>query len=345
MAVKSFSVVDLSTTLIMQMKLVIAVHHHFHLWIPPKSFADHIRRDFPELNVVQLDGYDGLKTEIVDADLMIAFSMRAEQFKAARRLKWIHSTAAAVHALLLPEVVASDVEVTNARNVHGPAVAEHAMGLVWTVGRQLHRVRDFQHKHVWAQELLWDEVPHPREMCGSTLLVVGFGAIGSSLAQKAHAAGMRVIAVREHPGRPSEPAQQVFGFDELDEALPLADFVVVAAPVTEKTTGLFNEERLRKMKRGACLFNVGRGIQVDSAALVRVIREGHLAGAGLDVMEKEPLPPDSPLWDVPEILISPHVAGFDDLLWERQYELYSENLRRYFAGEPLLGLVDKQKGY
>jgi phosphoglycerate dehydrogenase-like enzyme len=327
------------------MKLVIAVHHRFHLWIPPKSFADRIRRDFPELDVVQLDGYDGLKTEIVDADLMIAFSMRAEQFKAARRLKWIHSTAAAVHALLLPEVVASDVEVTNARDVHGPAVAEHAMGLVWAVGRQLHRVRDFQHKHVWAQELLWDEVPHPREMRGSTLLVVGFGAIGRSLVQMAHAAGMRVIAVREHPDRPSEPAQQVFGFDELDEALPLADFVVAAAPVTEKTTGLFNEARLRKMKRGACLFNVGRGIQVDSAALVRVIREGHLAGAGLDVMEKEPLPPDSPLWDVPEILISPHIAGFDDLLWERQYELYSENLRRYFAGEPLLGLVDKQKGY
>jgi phosphoglycerate dehydrogenase-like enzyme len=329
----------------MQMKLVIAVHHHFHLWIPPKSFADRIRRDFPELDVVQLDGYDGLKTEIVDADLMIAFSMRAEQFKAARRLKWIHSTAAAVHALLLPEVVASEVVVTNARDVHGPAVAEHVMGMVWTVGRQLHRVRDFQHKHVWAQELLWDQVPHPREMRGSTMLVVGFGAIGRPVAQMAHAAGMRVIAVREHPDRPSEPAQQVFGFDELDEALPLADFVVVAAPVTEKTTGLFNEERLRKMKRGACLFNVGRGIQVDSAALARVIREGHLAGAGLDVVEKEPLPPDSPLWDVPEILITPHVAGFDDLLWERQYELYSENLRRYFAGEPLLGLVDKQKGY
>jgi phosphoglycerate dehydrogenase-like enzyme len=329
----------------MPMKLVIAIQHHFHLWIPPKSFADRIRHDFPQLEVVQLAGYDGLEAEIVDADLMIAFSMRAEQYQAARRLKWIHSTAAAVHALLLPEVVASDVVVTNARDVHGPAVAEHAMGLVWTVGRQLHRVRDFQHQHVWAQELLWNEVPHPREMRGATLLVVGFGAIGRPLAQMAHAAGMRVIAVREHPGRPSEPAQQVFGFDELDQALPLADFVVVAAPVTEKTTGLFHEARLRKMKRGACLFNVGRGIQLDSAALVRVIREGHLAGAGLDVMEKEPLPPDSPLWDVPEILITPHVAGFDDRLWERQYELYAENLRRYFAGEPLLGLVDKQKGY
>jgi phosphoglycerate dehydrogenase-like enzyme len=327
------------------MKLVIAIHHHFHLWIPPKSFADRIRHNFPQLDVVQLDGYDGLQTEIVDADLMIAFSMRAEQFKAARRLKWIHSTAAAVHALLLPEVVASNVVVTNARAVHGPAVAEHAMGLVWAVGRQLHRVRDFQHKHVWAQELLWDQVPHPREMRGATLLVIGFGAIGRPLAQMAHASGMHVIAVREHPSRPSQPAERVFGFDELDEALPLADFVVVAAPVTDKTTGLFNEERLRKMKRGACLFNVGRGIQLDSAALARVIREGHLAGAGLDVMEKEPLPPDSPLWDVPEILITPHVAGFDDRLWERQYGLYSENLNRYFAGEPLLGLVDKQKGY
>jgi phosphoglycerate dehydrogenase-like enzyme len=327
------------------MKLVIAIHHHFQLWIPPKSFADRIRHNFPQLEVVQLNGYEGLKDEIVDADLMIAFSMRAEQFKSARRLKWIHSTAAAVHALLLPEVVASDVVVTNARDVHGPAVAEHAMGLIWAVGRQLHRVRDYQREHVWAQELLWSEMLHPREIRGATLLVVGFGAIGRPLAQMAHAAGMRVIAVREHPDRPSEPAERVFGFDELDEALPLADFVAIAAPVTEKTTGMFNEERLRKMKRGACLFNVGRGIQLDSAALVRVIRDGHLAGAGLDVMEKEPLPADAPLWDVPEILISPHIAGFDDQLWEKQYDLYAENLRRYFAGEPLLGLVDKQRGY
>jgi len=327
------------------MKLVIAIHHHFYLWIPPKGFAERIRHDFPQLQVVQLAGYDGLKSEIVDADLMIAFSMRAEQFNAARRLKWIHSTAAGVHALLLPEVVESDVIVTNARDVHGPAVAEHAMGLIWAVGRQLHRVRDFQHQHVWAQERLWNEVPHPHEMRSSTLLVIGFGAIGRPLARMAHAAGMRVIAVREHPQQPSEPAERVFGFEELDEALPLADFVVMAAPVTDKTTGLFTEERLRKMKRGACLFNVGRGIQLDSAALVRVIREGHLSGAGLDVAEKEPLPPDSPLWDVPEILISPHVAGFDDLLWERQYELYSENLRRYFAGQPLIGVVDKRKGY
>ncbi len=327
------------------MKLLIAVHHHFQLWIPPKSFAKRIRQNFPQLEVVQLGGYDGLKDEIVDADLMISFSMRVEQFKSARRLKWIHSTAAGVHALLLPELVASDVVVTNARDVHGPAVAEHAMGLIWTVGRQLHRVRDYQRQHVWAQEMLWGEMLHPREIRGATLLVVGFGAIGRPLAQMAHAAGMRVIAVREHPDRPSEPAERVFGFDRLDEALPLADFVVMAAPVTEKTTGMFNEKRLRKMKRGACLFNVGRGIQLDSAALVRVIRDGHLGGAGLDVMEKEPLPADAPLWDVPEILISPHIAGFDDLLWEKQYDLYAENLRRYFAGEPLLGLVDKQRGY
>ena len=154
--------------------------------------------------VVQLDGYEGLKAEIVDADLMIAFSMRAEQYQAARRLKWIHSTAAAVHALLLPEVVASDVVVTNARDVHGPAVAEHAMGLVWTVGRQLHRVRDFQHKHVWAQELLWDEVPHPREMRGATLLVVGFGAIG----RLAGANGACGGNARHRRAGASEPSQR-----------------------------------------------------------------------------------------------------------------------------------------
>ena len=209
-----FDYPEIFLTLIMQMKLVIAIHHHFHLWIPPKWFAERIRRDFPELDVVQLDGYDGLKTEIVDADLMIAFSMRAEQFKAARRLKWIHSTAAAVHALLLPEVVASDVVVTNARDVHGPPWPNTPWGWCgpWAgncIGSATFSTSTYGRRSSCGMS------PHPREMRGSTLLVVGFGAIGRPLAQMAHAAGMRVIAVREHPDRPSEPAQQVFGFDDL----------------------------------------------------------------------------------------------------------------------------------
>ena len=327
------------------MKLVICLHHRFHLWQAPEWFAERIRKNFPQLEVVNLTDYSKLDGEIADADLMIGFSLKSEQFNKARRLKWIHSTATAVHALLVPELVASDVVVTNARDVHGPMVAEHVMGMVWTLARQLHRVRDYQHKHVWAQETLWNEPPRPRELRGSTMLVLGFGAIGRPVAEIAHGCGMRVIAVREHPQRPSAPAQQVFGFEQLDEALPLADFVVISLPVTDKTTELFNEQRLRKMKRGAYLFNVGRGIQVDSAALIRVIQEGHLAGAGLDVFEQEPLPANSPIWDVPLILVAPHMGSFDDLVWEKQYELYAEELRRYFAGEPLIALVDKHKGY
>jgi phosphoglycerate dehydrogenase-like enzyme len=156
---------------------------------------------------------------------------------------------------------------------------------------------------------------------------------------------MRVIAVREHPETGSEGADVVFGPDQIDEVFRQADYIVLAAPVTSSTKAIANAERLALMKPDACLLNVGRGPLVDETALSTALREKKIGGAALDVFPKEPLRADSPLWDVPNLLITPHTAALTDKLWERHYALFSENLRRYLDGEPLLAIVDKRKGY
>jgi phosphoglycerate dehydrogenase-like enzyme len=156
---------------------------------------------------------------------------------------------------------------------------------------------------------------------------------------------MRVIAVREHPEKGSEGADAVFGPAQIDEVFRQADYIVLAAPVTDGTKAIANAERLALMKLDACLINVGRGPLVDELALAAALRVKKIGGAALDVFPKEPLAADSSLWDVPNLLITPHTAALTDKLWERHYVLFSENLRRYLAGRPLLAVVDKRKGY
>jgi phosphoglycerate dehydrogenase-like enzyme len=326
-------------------KLLIFVHHPFDQWNAPTWFPKRLQQEFPQVNVVNLPDYTRVDEEIVDAEVVIAWSIRPEQIAAARRLRWIHSPAAAVHQLMFPELVASDVVLTNAREVHGPVVAEHVIALIFALAKKIPGSVLLQEKHVWGQQILWDEVPRVREVAGATLGLVGLGSIGRPVVKSAKALGMRVIAVREHPEKGSEGADAVFGPAQIDEIFRQADYVVLAAPVTDGTMAIANAERLALMKADACLINVGRGPLVDEAALAAALREKKIGGAALDVFPKEPLAADSPLWDVPNLLITPHTAALTDKLWERHYSLFSENLRRYLNGQPLLAVVDKRKGY
>jgi phosphoglycerate dehydrogenase-like enzyme len=326
------------------MKLLMLVHHRFELWQEPGWFAPRLRRQFPDIEVVSRTNYEGAEKDLAEADVLMTWSLRPEQFRLGKKLRWVHSPAAAVHLLMSPELVASDVVVTNARDVHGPVVAEHALALMLALAKRLPSAMRYQQRHTWAQTELWSEKPSPREIAGATLAVVGLGSIGREVARRASALGLRVLAVREHREKGAESAE-VFGPDDLDRVLAQADFVVLAAPLTPQTEGLINAARLAAMKRDAYLINVSRGPLVDEAALVEALRSGRIAGAALDVFEPEPLPADSPLWDVENLLITPHTAAVTERLWERHYDLLAENLRRYLAGEPLLGLVDKHRGY
>jgi phosphoglycerate dehydrogenase-like enzyme len=327
------------------MKLLIFVHHPFGLWNAPPWFCDRLQQRYPEIDVVQLEDYKRVDAEISDTDIAITWSVRPEQIKAAKKLRWIHSPAAAVHQLIFPEIVESNIVLTNARDVHGPVVAEHVIALIFALSKKIPGAVRLQHKRDWGQQKLWDELPRVREVAGATMGLIGLGSIGRAVARNAKALGMRVIAVREHPEKGSEGVDAVFGPQQADEVFKQADYVVLAAPVTSHTNALANAERLALMKADACLINVARGQLVDEVALASALREKRIGGAALDVFPKEPLAAESPLWDLPNLLITPHTAALTEKLWDRHYDLFSENLRRYLKGQALLGVVDKKKGY
>jgi phosphoglycerate dehydrogenase-like enzyme len=185
----------------------------------------------------------------------------------------------------------------------------------------------------------------PREIAGATLGVIGLGAIGRECVRLAKALGMRTIATREHPERGTEGADRVLPPSQIEELLAAAEYVLIAAPLTSKTEALFNDQAFAKMRSDACLLNVSRGALVDEGALVRALRRGTIRAAALDVFETEPLPEDSELWGLDTLMITPHSAALTDKLWERHFVRIAENLRRYLAGAPLKGEIDKQKGY
>jgi len=336
------------------MKVVVVTQYHFSLWNAPQSFMDSLRREFPDIEFVYRPNYDNIEEYIADAEIIVAASLRPEQFLAAKKLRCIYSTAAAVHQLIFPELVNSDVILTNASEVHGHCVAQHVMALIFAAARRIDVDVRYQQKRYWGQEDLWKQRPRPREIDGATLGSVGVGAIGRDVARMGSAVGMRVVAVREHPQRgvdwldaesPDRSRHAVYGIDQIDRMLQEADFVVLAAPTTDTTRRLINAERLAHMKADAWLINVGRGALVDEFALIQALRSKTLGGAALDVFDTEPLPADSPLWGFDNVIITPHVAGMTDKIWDRQFEFFSENLRRFLAGQPLCGVVSKTKGY
>ncbi len=327
------------------MKLLIALHHRFELWQAPPWFSDRLRQEFPQIKVVHLPNYDRVMEEIGDADIAISWSLRGEQIKAARKLKWIHSTATAVHALMSPELRNSEIVVTNARDVHGPVVAEHAMALTLALAKRIPQAVKYQQQKHWAQQDLWAASPRPRELNGAIMTVVGLGGIGKPLAKLAHAFGMRVFGVREHAQRECQSVDVVYGFDHVDEALRQADYVVLAVPVTSKTHHLMDAARLSQLQPHAYLINVGRGVLIEEEALVKALGARSFAGAALDVTSAEPLPRESPLWTMDNVLITPHIAGLTEKMWERHYRYFTENLRRFLRQEALLGVVDKERGY
>jgi len=327
-------------------KVLIIVQHRLDLWNVPAWFGEHLRRDFPELQFEVRNSYEGIEGVLRDAEVLFTLSLRPAQLASARLLRWIHSPSAAVHQFMFPEFINSDVLLTNSREVHGPVVAEHVMALIFALAKKIPEATRFQQKHEWGQESIVNEGRRLQEVAGSTLGLIGVGSIGERVAKMAAAMGMRVIAVREHVERGSpEGVERVFAISELDALLGQSDFVVVAAPVTPATEKLINSARLAAMKPSACLVNVGRGRQVDEVALAEALRSCRIGGAALDVFAEEPLPPESPLWQLDNLLITPHTAGLTDKLWTRHYELFSQNLRRYLAHQPLLYLVDKRKGY
>ena len=307
--------------------------------------AEAIRRRWPEMNVVHLPNYDRLAEELPDVDIFVGYSLRAKQLPQARKLKWIHSTAAGVGQLMYPELRDSCILVTNPSGIFSEPMAEHTLGLMIALARNFPDSVRYQDQSRWAQQDLWDKPQHLSELNGKTLLIVGFGSIGHELARLAKALRMRVWGVSRSGRGDRTLAERIIPVSALDEALPESDFVVIAAPETPETKHLFGAQQFVHMKRSAFLINIARGSLLDDAALLGALERGEIAGAALDVSPVEPLPPESPLWTAKNILITPHTSAVSDRLWPRQTTLLLELLERWFDGRELYNIVDLQRGY
>jgi len=324
--------------------LLVLSHHRPDFWIAPLWFPERLAKEFPAFAVAQRNSYHEVEENIAEVEVLFAASLSPRQFQAAKKLRWVHSPSAAVHQFMFREFVDTDVLLTNSSQVHAPVVAEHVMAVIFALAKKIPAATRLARERLWGQEAIWRL--GPRDIAGATLGLVGLGGIGRNVAKNASSLGMRVLAVREHPER-ERPAgvHEVFPSAKLPELLSESDYVVLSAPLTPETTGMIGRRELAAMKADASLVNVGRGPLVDERALVDALREQKIAGAALDVFDQEPLPSDSPLWSLENLLITPHTAGMSGQMWEHHYSLFRENLGRYLRGQPLLGRVDKQQGY
>lgn len=326
-------------------KMVFFHQAGFSLWNMTDQRVAEIQRLFPDLRCVNTTDIESLAREIVDADVLCSMRITEELFRAAKKLRWIHSVAAGIGGLMIPSVLNSDVLITNARGIFSTVMAEHTMGMILTFSRRLLDSYRFQQRHQWARDQLWELQPRMGEISGKTLAIIGFGSIGIEIAKRARAFGMRILAVKKNPARGVEFADQAFPLPQLQEALRQSDFVVLALPHTPETKHVMGEAQFQAMKPTAYLLNVGRGKLVDENALLFALHENRLAGAGLDVFTTEPLPQEHPLWDEPNVLITPHCSANFPEFWSRTLSLISENIRRFRSGQTLLNLVDKKRGY
>ncbi len=312
----------------------------------PDWFVEELSSEFPEVQGTYLPNYEGLDGAIEDAEIFVGLSLRSHQAARARKLRWAHSLYAAVNHLLVPEIVEGSVVVTSASLVHRIPVAEHALALIMALARRLPDSLSMKQRRHWGQSDVWSGEPFRKEVNGATMGILGMGGIGLELAKRAKALGMYVIGLRRS-AEAAESVDEMLGSDGLPALLSRSDYVVLALPDTAQTRHIIGASVLRLMKKDAYLINVGRGTAIDEAALLQALREGVIAGAALDVTEKEPPPPESPLWDAPNLLLTPHIgsATSPDYLWRRQYHVLADNLRRYLKGERLLYVVDKRRGY
>ncbi len=272
------------------------------------------------------------------AGVMVGWSIPPDVLAEAHRLRWVHSSGAGVERLLVPPILNGDVMLTDSSGIHA-AMVEHVFGVMLAFARKLHLALRFQLAHRFEHSAVAGD-----ELRGKTLGILGLGAIGRDIARVAPAFEMRVIGTRRRPG-PIDGVDRVLPPEGLHDVLREADYVVIAMPLTPSTRGLIGVPEFESMKRSAVLINIARGAIIDEAALVDALRQGRIAGAGLDVFAQEPLPADSPFYDLPNVIITPHVAGSSPRYFDRMTALLCENLRRLLDGRPLLNVVDKELGY
>ncbi|HMM20092.1 MAG TPA: D-2-hydroxyacid dehydrogenase [Selenomonadales bacterium] len=292
----------------------------------------------PEITVTSCD-LEHAGDYIADTDILVAwgFTDIRPLYLAAPNLKWVHALTAGVENLIFPEIQQSNTILTNSRGIHGIPVSEHVFSLMLAFTRGLNLlIRQQQAKQ-------WERVP-TEEIHEKTIGIVGLGAIGREIAKKAKGLGMEVLATKQEMTAEIF-VDKLYPPEELNELLAASDFVVAALPLTDQTSGLFTLQQFEAMKRTAYFINIARGSIVREADLITALQTGIIKGAGLDVFDHEPLPPDSPLWDMPNVIITPHIAALSPHYLDRAVKSFADNLTRFVEDREMFNIVDKQKGY
>jgi len=306
-----------------------------------------LRARFPGLRFTAADDPETLAREAGEADVFYGFEFPPELVPRAPRLRWIQSISAGIERNLSPPVLERGILVTNGSGIASTGIAEHVLAVMLSFCRNHHVAARLQRAQRWDRPAVMAGTGAPiREFRGSRVAILGLGPIGATVARYSAALGAGVRGLRRHPpAAPPAPYEAVVGLEGLDALLPWADFVVLAVPHTPETEKLIGPRELGLMRSDSYLVNVARGSVVDEEALIEALRNGAIAGAGLDVFEEEPLPASSTLWMLPNVILTPHVAGATPRYFERALELFMENLERYLRREPLRNLVDPALGY
>ena len=313
----------------------------------PEGTLATLRARFPGTMFAPADDREALAREAADAEVFYGFEFPPDLVARAPRLRWIQSISAGIERNLAPQIIQSGIRVTNGSGIASTGIAEHVIAVMLALCRNHHVAARLQHEARWDRPAVMAGTGAPiREFAGSRVAVLGLGPIGSTVAHHSAALGASVRGMRRHPrGDVPAPYEAVVGPDGLDGLLQWADFVVLAVPHTPETERLIGARELGLMGPESCLVNVARGSVVDEPSLVDALRRGAIAAAALDVFTEEPLSASSPLWALPNVILTPHCSGATPRYFERALALFIDNLARYLASQPLRNLVDPALGY
>ena len=290
-----------------------------------------------DVEVHYLPHGDPLRAHIADVEILFGH-IGEDAISGANALRWAHQPHAGVEGFMYPAFKASDVMLTNCRGLYGTQIAEHAFALLLSLTRQIPAQLEFMKtKH-------WERVPCI-ELAGMTMGILGLGGIGRAIAARARPFEFEIVAADVEPIDKPDIVSELFGLDELATFLAQTNILMVCCPSTPETHKLLSHAQFDQMPNGSYIVNVSRGKVVDEEALIAALRSGKLAGAGLDVTYTEPCPPESPLWEQENVILTSHSAGASQHIRRRAMQLFIDNLHRHVAGEPLVNVVDKQKGY
>ncbi|WFR59294.1 D-2-hydroxyacid dehydrogenase [Anaerocolumna sp. AGMB13025] len=279
------------------------------------------------------------KELIRQADIIYGWP-EVQYLKDAENLKWLHLPSAGADGYTnKASYYNKDIILTNSSGVFGLPIAEHVFAMILSYNRNL------QEYAYDKKEKIWKGLTKTRDFYGSTIGIIGLGDIGTEIAKRAKAWGAEVLAVKRTITEVPEYVDKLYSLEDIDEVLTQSDYVVLALPNTQKTQGIMNEEKLKKMKPHAFLVNIGRGALIDQEALIKALQENWIGGAGLDVTTPEPLPEDSPLWELPNVILTPHTSGSSPSNITRRFEMFNRNLKLFLENKPLENLVDFTEGY